>query len=76
MTASAPPTRLKRSQASLFGGIACGAGVYLNYEFFHWGCHVKDDRIVRHIPFMNTIRRHHIAHHNQSIMMGMNMNLT
>jgi hypothetical protein len=25
---------------------------------------------------MNTIRRHHIAHHNQSIMMGVNMNLT
>ena len=25
----APPTRLKRSQASLFGGIACGAGVFV-----------------------------------------------
>ena len=56
--------------------VATTAGVYLNYELFHWGCHVKDDRIVRHIPFMNTIRRHHIAHHNPSIMMGMNMNLT
>jgi hypothetical protein len=52
------------------------SAVYLNYEFFHWGCHVKDDRIVRRIPLMNTIRRHHIAHHNQSIMMGKNMNLT
>lgn len=52
------------------------AGIYLNYEFFHWGCHVKDDRIIRHIPLMNTIRRHHIAHHNQAIMMGTNMNLT
>ena len=51
-------------------------GVYLNYELFHWGCHVKDDRIIRHIPCMNTIRRHHIAHHNQSIMMARNMNLT
>jgi len=51
-------------------------GIYLNYELFHWGCHVKDDRIIRHVPFMNTIRRHHIAHHNQAIMMGMNMNLT
>lgn len=51
-------------------------GMYLNYEFFHWGCHVKDDRIIRRIPFMNTIRRHHIAHHNQAIMMGRNMNLT
>jgi hypothetical protein len=56
--------------------ICTTAAVYLNYEFFHWGCHVKDDRIVRHIPFMNTIRRHHIAHHNPAIMMGMNMNLT
>ncbi|HLI10275.1 MAG TPA: fatty acid hydroxylase family protein [Alphaproteobacteria bacterium] len=51
-------------------------GMYLNYEFFHWCCHVKDDRIVRHVPFINTIRRHHIAHHNQAIMMDLNMNLT
>ena len=51
-------------------------GMYLNYEFFHWSCHVKDDRIVRHLPFVNTIRRHHIAHHNQAIMMEMNFNLT
>ncbi len=51
-------------------------GMYMNYEFFHWCCHVKDDRIVRHLPFVNTIRRHHIAHHNQAIMMEKNMNLT
>ncbi|HEX5452248.1 MAG TPA: hypothetical protein VFX06_00515 [Stellaceae bacterium] len=51
-------------------------GMYLNYEFFHWGCHVKDDRIIRRVPLMNTIRRHHIAHHNQAIMMEKNMNLT
>jgi hypothetical protein len=50
--------------------------IYLNYEFFHWCCHVKDDRIVRHVPFINTIRRHHIAHHNPAIMMERNMNLT
>lgn len=51
-------------------------GMYLNYELFHWCCHVKDDRIVRRLPFVNTIRRHHIAHHNQAIMMDLNMNLT
>jgi hypothetical protein len=56
--------------------VATTSGVYLNYELFHWGCHVKDDRIVRHIPLMNTIRRHHIAHHDQAIMMGTNFNLT
>jgi hypothetical protein len=51
-------------------------GIYLNYEFFHWCCHVKDDRVIRHVPFVNTIRRHHIAHHNTAIMMERNMNLT
>ena len=48
----------------------------MNYEFFHWCCHVQDDRILRHVPFVNTIRRHHIAHHNTAIMMNRNMNLT
>ena len=28
------------------------------------------------MPFINTIRRHHAAHHNKGIMMGLNMNLT
>ncbi|HET6183093.1 MAG TPA: hypothetical protein VFA03_05805 [Acetobacteraceae bacterium] len=56
--------------------ICTTTGMYMNYEFFHWGCHVPDDRIVRHIPFMNTIRRHHIAHHDTAIMMTKNMNLT
>lgn len=51
-------------------------GMYLNYELFHWMCHVKDDRIVRYVPFVNSLRRHHIAHHNQAIMMGRNFNLT
>jgi hypothetical protein len=56
--------------------VAATTAVYLNYELFHWGCHVKDDRIVRRIPLMNTIRRHHIAHHDQGLMMATNMNLT
>ena len=43
--------------------------LYLNYELFHFCCHVKDDRLVRHIPLINTIRRHHIAHHDTAIMM-------
>ncbi|HTT78701.1 MAG TPA: hypothetical protein VMF86_03390 [Stellaceae bacterium] len=51
-------------------------GMYLNYELFHWCCHVKDDRIVRRVPFVNSLRRHHIAHHNQAIMMEKNFNLT
>ncbi len=50
--------------------------LYLNYELFHYCCHVRDDRIVRHIPLVNSLRRHHIAHHNTAIMMERNFNLT
>lgn len=56
--------------------MATAAGVYLNYEFFHYCCHVKDDSIVRRIPLINTIRRHHIAHHDVRLMMEKNFNLT
>lgn len=33
----APPARLKRSQASLFGGIACGLGVSILYVLLMGG---------------------------------------
>jgi hypothetical protein len=50
--------------------------MYLIYEFMHLCCHVDENWFVCHMPFVNTIRRHHTAHHNQSIMMERNMNLT
>ena len=50
--------------------------VYLIYEFMHYCCHIGDNWFVRNCPFINTIRRHHEAHHDQSIMMERNMNLT
>lgn len=50
--------------------------VYLIYEFMHFCCHIDENWFVRNAPFVNTIRRHHAAHHNQSIMMEKNMNLT
>lgn len=49
---------------------------YLTYEIFHLCCHVHENGFVRNMPFVNTIRRHHTAHHNQGIMMHKNMNLT
>ena len=51
-------------------------GLYLNYELFHYCCHVKDDSIVRHLPIVNSLRRHHISHHNTALMMERNFNLT
>jgi hypothetical protein len=49
---------------------------YLTYETFHYCCHVHENWFVRNMPFINTIRRHHTAHHNLGIMMKYNMNLT
>jgi hypothetical protein len=51
-------------------------GQYLIYETFHYCCHVHENWFVRNMPFVNTIRRHHTAHHNYGIMMNRNMNLT
>jgi len=50
--------------------------LYLNYELFHYACHVKSDRVIRYVPLINTIRRHHIAHHDVQLMMEKNFNLT
>jgi len=49
---------------------------YRVYETLHVFCHVPDNWFVRNMPLVNTIRRHHIAHHNMGIMMHVNMNLT
>ncbi|GMQ77270.1 MAG: hypothetical protein BMS9Abin01_2598 [Gammaproteobacteria bacterium] len=56
--------------------ISATTSIYLLYEFMHFCCHVEENWFVRNMPFVNTIRRHHTAHHNQSIMMERNMNLT
>lgn len=76
---SAPPAALLMMLGLPDAGwllIITNVALYLNYETFHYCCHVRDDRIVRHIPLVNSIRRHHIAHHDQTIMMERNFNLT
>lgn len=56
--------------------ITTTTSLYLVYEFMHFCCHIEENAFVRTMPFVNTLRRHHTAHHNQSIMMERNMNLT
>lgn len=48
-------------------------GMYLIYEFMHFCCHVDENWFVRNCPFVNTLRRHHTAHHNARLMMETNM---
>jgi len=56
--------------------ISTTTAMYLIYEFMHFCCHVDENWFVRWCPFVNTLRRHHTAHHNDKIMMNVNMNLT
>ena len=50
--------------------------MYLIYESMHFCCHIGDNLILRNLPFVNTLRRHHAAHHDQGVMTKINMNLT
>ncbi len=56
--------------------ISTTTSIYLIYEFMHFCCHTDENWFVRTAPFVNTIRRHHTAHHNSRLMMEKNMNLT
>jgi hypothetical protein len=56
--------------------ISTTTAMYLIYEFMHFCCHVDENWFVRNCPFVNTLRRHHFAHHNTRLMMETNMNLT
>ena len=56
--------------------ISTTIGMYLVYEFMHFCCHVDENWFVANCPFVNTLRRHHTAHHNTRLMMERNMNLT
>lgn len=56
--------------------ISSTTGMYLIYEFMHFCCHVDENWFVRFCPLVNTLRRHHTAHHNDRLMMEVNMNLT
>jgi hypothetical protein len=50
--------------------------MYLVYEFMHFCCHIDENWFVRNCPLVNSLRRHHTAHHNARLMMETNMNLT
>ena len=56
--------------------ITVTTSMYLVYEFMHFCCHVDENSFVKHLPLVNTLRRHHTAHHNARLMMEVNMNLT
>jgi hypothetical protein len=62
--------------ALVLGWVVNANAGYILMVTIHYCCHVRDNWFVRNTPFINTIRRHHTAHHNYGLMMSRNMNLT
>lgn len=56
--------------------LASVAGMYMLFEIMHFCAHAPESAFLRHMPLINTMRRHHVAHHDQKIMMDRNMNFT
>lgn len=50
--------------------------MYLLFEAFHLCAHLPDTHWATRIPLVDTMRRHHLAHHNPSLMMTHNMTFT
>lgn len=50
--------------------------MYLLFEAFHLGSHLPEGTWASRLPVVNSMRRHHRAHHDQSLMMSHNMNFT
>jgi len=56
--------------------LAVVTAMVMLYEFIHLCCHCEENWFVRNAPLINTIRRHHTAHHNPRMMTNVNMNVT
>lgn len=52
------------------------ASLYLLFEVFHLCAHLPERAWVTRLPVISTMRRHHLAHHDPSLMMSTNMNFT
>jgi len=49
---------------------------FLNYELLHLAYHLPESHWAFGIPFMKTLRRHHMTHHRPDLMSRYNFNIT
>lgn len=49
---------------------------FLNYELLHFAYHSEPDSWIGRLPFIDRLRRHHIAHHDRRLMTRYNFNIT
>ncbi|TJY59033.1 sterol desaturase family protein [Sinimarinibacterium sp. CAU 1509] len=61
---------------AMWAWMAGGMTHYLCYEVLHTCAHLPEYRLLKYLPFVNTMRRNHWVHHHQALMSDYNMNLT
>ena len=49
---------------------------FLNYELLHFAYHMDPQSAIGRLPFIGKLRRHHLRHHNRSLMTTRNFNIT
>lgn len=49
---------------------------YLNYELFHFSYHLDSRSRLGRLPLVRRLRRNHVLHHNKTLMMRYNFNIT
>ena len=49
---------------------------FLNYELLHFAYHSEPQSWTGRLPFMSSLRKHHIAHHDKRLMTQYNFNIT
>ena len=49
---------------------------FLNYELLHFAYHNDPQSWLGRLPFMSSLRRHHLTHHNRRLMTRCNFNIT
>jgi hypothetical protein len=64
------------SRNSGFIALLTMAAYYLMYEGLHTLSHVTDSKLLDSIPFVSTVRRLHVTHHDPEQMATRNFNLT
>lgn len=56
--------------------VATAMGYFLSYEWLHFSYHLPRENPIARLPGMAALRRHHEAHHDQSLMGKWNFNIT
>jgi sterol desaturase/sphingolipid hydroxylase (fatty acid hydroxylase superfamily) len=56
--------------------VATAISYFLCYEWLHFAYHQPPQGLIGRLPFVAVLRRHHMRHHDPSLMSRWNFNIT